>query len=123
MRKTLMLASIVFFSAIWLQAQAGDPGADTRASNASGPTRIDGCLHSSGFQYTVTDKSGKVHLLTGDTARLSHYVGHQVEITGTPTIKTIDTSEQNAASTVEEVPAFRVKSARQISKSCSPTTP
>jgi len=122
-RTTLTLTSILLLSSLWLQAQAGDPGADTRASNTSGLTKIDGCLQSSGGHYTVTDDNGKIHNLTGDTARLSHYVGHQVEITGTPTFKTIDTSEQNAASTVEEVPAFRVKSAKQVSKTCTSATP
>jgi len=107
-----------------LQAQAGNPGIDkVQTPNPSGPATIDGCLQSSGGHYTITDNNGKVHNLTGDTARLSHYVGHQVEITGKMTVKTIDTSEQNIASSVEEVPALWVKSAKQISKTCNPPKP
>ncbi len=123
MRATLMLMSLLLSCSLGLYGQAGDPGADTRAGNASAPTVIAGCLQRSGFQYTVTDKNGKSYNLTGNTGKLSHYVGHQVKITGVPTVKTIDTSEQNAASTVEEVPAFSVKSAKQISKTCTPATP
>jgi hypothetical protein len=116
MRTIPMLMSLLLSCSLGLFAQAGDPGADTRAGNASAPTMIGGCLQRSGFQYTVTDKNGKSYNLTGNTGKLSHYVGHQVEITGAPTIKTIDTSEQNAASTVQEVPAFKVKSAKQVSQ-------
>jgi putative FmdB family regulatory protein len=47
--------------------------------NASGPTMIDGCLQSSGGHYKVVDNNGKVHNLTGDTARLSRYVGPRAE--------------------------------------------
>ncbi len=123
MRKILTLITMLLLSALWLQAQSGDPGMTRmQAPNATGPTTIDGCLQAPGGHYTLIDNNGKAHTLTGDTARLSHYVGHQVEITGTPTIKTIDTSEQNIASSVEEVPAFRIKSAKLIAKTCKSST-
>ena len=124
MRKTLMLALVLLISALWLPAQEGHPGADIwLAPEGRSPTTISGCLWSSGGHYTVTEKDGTVHRLTGSTARLSRYVGHEVEITGMPTVITLDTTVMHAASTVEELPALEVISAKQLSNTCDPATP
>ena len=124
MRKTLMLTLVLLMSALWLQAQVGDPGVDLWLAPAgTSPTTIDGCLRSSSGHYTVTDKDGAVHDLTGNTARLSHYVGHEVEITGKPTVITLDTTMIHAASTAEELPALEVESAKQLSNKCDSATP
>ena len=120
MRKTLMLALMLVISALWLQAQEGNPGADIWLPAAgTSPTTVEGCLRSSGGQYLVTDTEGTVHLLTGSTARLSPYVGHRVEITGKPTVITLDTTVIHAASTAEELPALEVKTAKEISNTCN----
>ncbi len=118
MRKTWLLTLVLLFPAIWLQAQEGNPGADIWPPATSSPPTIDGCLRSSGGHYTITDKDGTIHHLTGNTARLSRYVGHEVEVSGKPTVITLDTTVKNAASTVEELPALEVKSAKEISKAC-----
>ncbi len=119
MRKTLLLVLLLLSSSLCLQAQEGHPGADIWLA-PTGPNTVDGCLKSSGGHYTVTGKDGAVTDLTGDTARLSHYVGHEVEITGKPTIRTLDTTVIHAASTAEELPALEVKSAKEVSKMCDP---
>lgn len=120
MRKTLILALMLLISAFWLQAQEGHPGADIWLAPAgTSPMTIAGCLRSSGGHYAVTGKDGTIYDLTGNTARLSHYVGHQVEITGKPTVRTLDTTVTHAASTAEELPALEVKSAKEISKTCN----
>jgi hypothetical protein len=118
MRKTLPLVLLLLSFSLWLQAQEGDPGADIWQA-PTGPSRVDGCLQSSGGHYTVTGKDGTVTDLTGNTAWLSHYVGHEVEITGKPTVRTLDTTAKDAASTVEELPALEVKSAKEVSKTCA----
>ena len=118
MRTALTLTLLLLFSVPWLQAQEGDPGADIWLA-PTGPPTITGCLRSYGGLYRVIDKDGKMHDLTGDTARLSRYVGHEVEITGQPTVRTLDTTEKDAASTAEKLPALEVKSAKQISETCS----
>jgi hypothetical protein len=117
MRKTLFVVLVLLSSAHWLQAQEGIPGADIWLG-PTGPSTVDGCLQSSGGHYTVTGKDGTVTDLTGDTAWLSQYVGREVEITGKPTIRTLDTTVIHAASTAEELPALEVKNAREISKTC-----
>lgn len=100
-------------------AQAGDPGADQVRGPGSNATSLQGCLQREGFQYSLIDDAGKSHLLIGNTRKLSHYVGHRVGLTGKSTIKTIDTTETLAASTVEEIPAFQVATAKQISNTCT----
>jgi hypothetical protein len=117
MRKIMFLVVVLFGGSLWLQAQEGDPGADIWLA-PTGPNTVDGCLQSSGGHYTVTGKDGKVTDPTGNTAWLSRYVGHEVEITDKPTVRTLDTTAKDAASTVEELPALEVKSAKEVSKTC-----
>jgi hypothetical protein len=119
MRSISLLAVLLLAISLSLSAQSGDPGADKLQAPPDVPNTIHGCLQRSGFQYNLIEDSGKSLLLTGDTGKLRHLGGHQVEITGKPTVKTINTTEQWAASTVEEIPAFEVNSAKLVSKACS----
>jgi hypothetical protein len=50
---------------------------------------IDGCLRNSSLRYTVVAHDATVYNRTGNTARLSHYIGHKVEITAKPTVNGI----------------------------------
>ena len=119
MRNIVLLAVVAFGLCLSLSAQAGDPGADKVQAPPNVAGTLNGCLQREGFQYTLIDQAGKSYLLTGNTGKLSHLAGHQVEITGKPTVKTIDTTQPLAASTVQEIPAFEVKSAKLVSKACS----
>jgi hypothetical protein len=118
MYRTLLLVSLFLGCALWLNAQEGIPGADIWRA-PSGPSTVDGCLQSSSTHYTVTNENGTVTRLTGNTAWLSRYVGHEVEVNGKPTVITLDTTVSKAASTVEELRALDVKSAKEISKTCN----
>ena len=120
MRNLAAVTVLLFLSAPAIWAQAGDPGADQVRGSANRLNVISGCLQRSGFQYTLTDNTGKSTMLTGNTGKLKHDVGHQVELTGKPTIKTIDTTETQAASTVQEIPVFQVKTAKSLSSACTP---
>jgi hypothetical protein len=125
MRKILVFTLALLASAVWLQAQSGYPGLDAwqAAGRTSSLTTVQGCLQSSGGDYTVTDNTGAIHQLQGNTARLSRYVGRQVEITGKPGLKTTDTTEKGIASSATEEPALTVEGAKQISETCSSATP
>ncbi len=123
MPKTLMLGLLLFIFVGWMQAQEGDPGRDVWIPANTYPPTVAGCLRSANTHYTVTAEDGTVYNLTGDTAKLSRYVGHEVEVTGKPTVKSLDTTMKEAASTVEELPALDVKSAKELSKTCSPPKP
>lgn len=122
MRRTLLLAFVLFGSALWLLAQQGDPGLD-RWQGPSDPPTVQGCLENSSTQYFVTRQDGTITRLTGNTAWLSPYVGSQMEVKGHPTVITLDTTVDGAASTVEELPALDVTSATQLGKTCTSGTP
>ena len=117
MRNTALFILLLLVSTLCLQAQQADPGAD-RWRGPSGPSTIRGCLHASAGEYTITDDYGTVTAVTGNTAHLSRYVRHEVQITGKPTIRTLDTTVQNAASSVIEVPALEFKTVKLLGPTC-----
>ena len=122
MRRTLMLTLALLISAHWLQAQEGVPGVDVGAA-ATYPPTIEGCLTNSSLRYMVIGKDGMVYNLTGSTARLRRYVGHEVQITGRPTVRSFSTTEKGIASTVEEIPALEVRDVKELSQTCHPASP
>jgi hypothetical protein len=71
----------------------------------------------------VVAQDGTVYNLTGSTARLRSYIGHEVEVTGKPTVRSFSTTEKDIASTVEEIPALDVKSVKELSKTCNSAKP
>jgi hypothetical protein len=115
MRQTLLCAFVLLGSALWVGAQEGDPGAD-RVQGSNAPT-LQGCLDSSAGNYYLTQKDGTETQLEG--GHLNHYVGHEVEVNGTPRIITLDTTADGAASTVEELTVFYVKSLKDLAPQCS----
>ena len=110
MYKTLMLALALLVPAAWLQAQ------DTMSK--SSPTTIEGCLSNHNGQYWLTDSTGKVYQLSSNAQKLSSHVGHTVQITGMPGVKTTDTTVQGSESTAKEIPVFKVKSVQHVADSC-----
>ena len=121
-RNTVVLFLVLLVSAFCLQAQEGDTGADVWVPANTYPPMIEGCLRRYGSYYYVTGRDGTVYNLTHDTAVPSRLVGHEVEITGKPTVISLDTTEIHAASTVEELPALEVKTVKELSGTCSSTT-
>jgi len=119
MRTTTVLSLVLLGSALWMQAQEGDPGADRwQASNS--PT-LQGCLENPDSHYYLNEKDGTEIRLEGGN-RLSQYVGHEVEVTGKPTTITLDTTTDGAASTVEELTVFYVRSVKDLAPKCSADT-
>jgi len=118
-RKMLLLTLMLLTSALWLQAQEGDPGRDVWIPANTYPPTITGCLQNSSIRYSVVAQDGTVYNLTGNTGKLRNYIGHEVEVTGKPTVKSLSTTEKDIASTVEEIPALDVKSVKELSKTCN----
>jgi len=114
MNKSRIFTLVLLISAVWLQAQ--DAGQTT--GKTSDLTTIQGCLHSSMGQYTLTDKDGIVHQLSGAANKLGHQVGRQIEVTGKPGIRTADTTNAGAGSSAVEQAVFEVKSVKQIAPTC-----
>jgi|BarGraIncu00222A_1022003.scaffolds.fasta_scaffold252995_1 hypothetical protein len=123
MRGTLMLVLVLVVSALWLQAQSGIPGREGLDSDQNYPPVISGCLERSGFYYAVVGADGTAYDLTGSTSHLSHYVGHEVEITGKPTVVSVSTTMIHAASSVEEYPALEIETVKELSGACNAAKP
>lgn len=100
MRQVILCVSILLLGLTWSVAQTSgsseaspsgsSSGQSTGAQSgqmghtaATGHTTVEGCLSSSNGSYTLTDKNGTAYQVTGDNAKLSEHVGHEVKITGT----------------------------------------
>ena len=114
MRKTLLITLVLMFSTVWLQAQAMGQSGDK-----STPTTIQGCLKYKSGHFWLTDSNGKVYQLQSEYNQLQKHNGHEVELTGMETVRTVGTTQEGAASTTHEQHVFRVKSVKHISDTCS----
>ena len=114
MRKTVMLTLVLIVSAVCLPAQdAGKPSDKT-----SDLTTIEGCLRHSEGQYTLIDDTNTIHHLVGGARLLTHHIGHQVEITGKPGTRTLDTTPAGVASAAVVQATIEVKSVKHIADTC-----
>jgi Protein of unknown function (DUF5818) len=133
MPKTLLLLLTLVFSAAWIQAQESQQSPQTPSSHSTGTmsgtagtqaggygageTTVEGCLHASGGNYTLTDSSGNTYQLQGDTATLSEHNGHEVQITGTKSGSTSGSSSSSMSSGGSQL-KLTVQKLKHISKTC-----
>ena len=107
-----LLFSVLVLGASWAAAQSYP---SQGAAGSSGQQSITGCLSNSGGTYTLTAKDGKTYQLSGNTAKLSDHVGHEMKITGTVTPASASTGamEKNSGEETIDVTSFK-----HISKTC-----
>jgi ABC-type transport system involved in cytochrome c biogenesis ATPase subunit len=110
-----MFTLVLLVSALWLQAQ----DAGQTAGKTSGLTTIQGCLQYTNGHYRLTEDNGTTHQLQSEANKLTHHVGHEVELTGKETVRTVDTTIQGAASSVKEQPVFKVSSVKHVADTCT----
>jgi hypothetical protein len=105
-----------------MTATSGQTGSDS----ASGDMTVQGCLSSSGGNYVLTDKSGTSYQLTGDNAKLSEHVGHEIQISGTGgapgATKGGNTGESMGQTNSSTQQSLQVSSVKHISKTCTSGT-
>ena len=124
MRQLLLLLSMLLLGACWAAAQdtTTQPNADpNQASQTAGGTTVEGCLSGSSGNYTLTDKNGVSYQLTGDSAKLSEHVGHEVKITGTASSASPNgggTSTGTTGTANGGSQTLEVSSVKHISKTC-----
>ncbi|MFY9911122.1 MAG: DUF5818 domain-containing protein [Candidatus Sulfotelmatobacter sp.] len=109
-----LLFSVLMLGASWAAAQSYPSQAP--AGSTTGQHSVVGCLSSSGGAYTLTAKNGKTYELTGDTAKLSDHVGHEMKITGTMSPASASSTGAMGKSGEETID---VTSFKHISKTCS----
>ena len=69
-----------------------------------------GACSASEGQYTLIDSTNTIHHLVGGAKLLTHHIGHEVEITGKPGTRTLDTTPAGGASGAVVQPIIEVKS-------------
>jgi hypothetical protein len=109
---------VLLISTVWLQAQDAGQTTGKATGKTSSLETIEGCLQRSEGQYALIDDTGTIHHLTGGAAKLKHEVGHEVEISGKPGSRTIDTTPLGGASSAVVQPVFEVKSVKHIADTC-----
>ena len=133
MRKTFLTACMLLLCGLWAVAQqqsdpsqSSQPTSSSQATSSASETTIQGCLSGSSGSYTLADKSsGNSYQLTGNTAKLSSHVGHEIQVTGTASQPSA-ASSSGAASPSAAAPAsgaagpqtFEVKSFKHIAATC-----
>ncbi len=122
----LLLLSVLLLGVSWAAAQ-NNPS-QTTPTGAGSETTVQGCLGGSDGNYTLTDKNGTSFQLTGDTAKLSEHVGHEIKVTGTASSASASPSGGTAGGTMGQPSstsqqAIQLTSVKHIAKTCKAGTP
>jgi hypothetical protein len=129
MRQLFLCLSVLLLGLSWAAAQSTSSqtspnstssGQETQSS-AGGETTVEGCLSGSNGSFTLSDKNGTTYSLTGDTAKLSEHVGHEVKITGTSNSAASSPSSTGTPSATGSAGAqqtLQVSSVKHVSKTC-----
>jgi hypothetical protein len=99
--------------------QSGEAAANPPAAgnSISGTDWIRGCLsQSSDGSFMLADNSGNSFQLSGDTSKLSSYIGKQIQVHGTNSETTADAMSSDAA--VGGAKQFTVKQVQKLSDTC-----
>lgn len=125
MRQVLLFVSVLLLGLSWAVAQDNTSSSPSSSASSgqtsrtsSGQMTVEGCLSGSNGNFTLTDKNGMSYQLTGDTAKLSEHVGHEIKVTGTSGSSTGAESSTGAASGAGGSQSLQVTSMKHISKTC-----
>jgi hypothetical protein len=127
MRQIFLLVSVLLLGLTWAIAQdttASPPANSGQMSRTSGggQTTVQGCLSGSNGSYTLSDKNGNTYQLTGDTAKLSEHVGHEVKVTGTSGSSADSSNASATTGNAGSQQTLQVSSVKHVSKTCSSGT-
>jgi len=110
MQKTIVLLFSLLICACSLPAQS--------PAQKSGADGLTGCLKRVDNEFMLTDDEGTVHRLVGSDKKLSHELGHEIEVTGKPGTRTYDVTAPGGASNAIERQVFQVKTVKHIADIC-----
>lgn len=119
MRQIFLLLSVLLLGLSWAVAQDSTSGQTSR-TGAGGQMTVEGCLSGSNGNFTLTDKNGMSYQLTGDTAKLSEHVGHEIKVTGTSGSAGApgSTEPSGTAGSAGAGQTLEVTSVKHVAKSC-----
>src|SRR5207237_1951510 len=82
----VMAAMLMFTVAVWSQdsggGQYGQTGQSTTSNKVKGEKTVEGCIVSSGTEFFLQPKHGKMIRLTDQGADLQSHVNHRVKVHG-----------------------------------------
>lgn len=114
--RTISLAILLLSAGVVL---AQDTSANNHADNSNGTVTVQGCVSRSSGDYILMKQDPAVtyELQSSHKIKLSHYLGQQVEVTGSesPTMGTSSDSNRRSASPV----TLTITSIKTIQKECS----
>jgi Protein of unknown function (DUF5818) len=121
-----LFVSVLLLGVSWAAAQ--DPSSSTNptsanpsqsaSANSGDQMSIQGCLSASNGSYALTDKDGVRYQLSGDTAKLSKHVGHEVIITGTSSSASPASGGTATGATGDSQQTLQVTSVKHIASTC-----
>lgn len=124
----LLFLSVLLLGASWAMAQSSQGQVDPNETspsqkssvNAGGDTTVQGCLSGSDGNYMLTAKDGTTYHLTGDTAKLSEHVGHEIKVSGTSASSTKTSGDETSGGNMgnSSKQTLQVSSVKHVSKSC-----
>jgi len=118
MKHALRMSLLLLMSSACLYAQSGNaPKTSWKSGEKLGPATVRGCLQRSDSHYILVDETNTAQRLS-NSGKLKQLVGHEVELTGTPRVRTIGTTQPGAASSVQEQPYFEVKTVKDVAATC-----
>ena len=122
MRNTWILKLTLLCCTAGLHARPGaaQPAVGPSSSDESKYVKLEGLLGRSGFDYFLREKDGTQEQL-GGYSKLKDFVGHEIEVSGVQTVKTIYTTLPGGASSVAMKPIVNVKTVKDLGKSCRGT--
>jgi hypothetical protein len=124
MSRMIMVAFALLCATAWLQAQdqyPQNPPPGSSQKGAASQTSVEGCLQGSNGNFTLTDNSGTTYQLQGNTSKLSKHVGHEVQITGSPSASSAANSSAATPPGSSPPQTITVDKMKHISEVCKTT--
>ena len=115
-----MAARLAFLLLAVALAAAPQSSTSGTTQASADQTTIQGCVADGSGAYTLSDRSGVMYFLTGNTSDLSSYVGREVRVTGKHTSIVVMSRNGFYASDANSsnLPTFDVSTSTKIADSC-----
>lgn len=119
MTQTVVLSLLLLLLTTGLPAQTSGKYAFAGKTDSGNHqvAEIQGCLQRNQGYYILVDQNNEYQRLS-DNKGLKKLVGHEVRLTGTPEVRSIDDTPPGGASNVIEQHYFRVKTVQDVTPNC-----
>src|ERR1700692_4761424 len=120
MRRIILLSIVFLLSTVWAAGQ--NDGALPGESADTNRVTLEGCLGGAVGNFTLTDRTGVIYQLTGNTQRMDDHVGKTGRVTGVkPSGKPAPGSMSEDIDDIDSPPELSVITFEHVSSSCDET--